>query len=82
WTLNADQRRAFNIIAHHACDIGDNVEPLRMLISGPAGSGKTQVLNALRQFFSLRGEDRRLCITSYMGIAADNVGGITLHSAL
>lgn len=53
-----------------------------MLLTGPAGSGKTQVLNALRQFFQEVFDDRCFRITSYMGIAANNVSGMTLHSAL
>jgi ATP-dependent exoDNAse (exonuclease V) alpha subunit len=53
-----------------------------MLLTGPAGSGKTQVLNALHQFFHEVFGDRCLRIMSYMGIAANNVSGMTLHSAL
>ena len=53
-----------------------------MLISGPAGSGKTRIINALRHFFVSKNEGSRLRVTSYMGIAANNVSGITLHSVL
>jgi PIF1-like helicase len=81
WTLNSDQRRAFLIVAQHAFDTVPS-SSLSMLISGPAGSGKSQVLSALRDLFSLRKESRRLRCTSYMGIAANNISGVTLHSAL
>ena len=81
WTLNDDQKRAFNIVCDHVSGYG-NKEPLRMLISGPAGSGKTRIINALRHFFVSKNEGSRLRVTSYMGIAANNVSGITLHSAL
>ena len=81
WTLNTDQKCAFMIIAEHASNsVSDS--PLSMIITGPAGSGKSQVLTALRDLFSARNESRRLRIASYMGIAANNVSGTTLHSAL
>ena len=81
WTLNSDQKCAFLIIAQHAfSSVSDT--PLTMLISGPAGSGKSQVLTAMRNLFCARNESRRLRCTSYMGIAANNISGVTLHSAL
>lgn len=57
-------------------------EPLRMYLGGPAGTGKSRVIDALKDLFSLRGEQDRLLSTSFMGIAAQNIGGMTLHSAL
>ena len=53
-----------------------------MLLAGPAGSGKTWVLNDLCQFFTLHNEDCQLHVSSFMGIAANNISGSTLHSAL
>ena len=81
WTLNRDQRRAFNIVAKHV-NSGKSEKPLTMVLSGPAGSGKSQVIKALRQLFEVRRENRRFRVASYMGIAANNVAGLTLHSAL
>ncbi|KAA1478530.1 hypothetical protein DENSPDRAFT_845650 [Dentipellis sp. KUC8613] len=37
---------------------------------------------AIREFFHRRGEDRRLRLCSYMGVAARNINGVTLHAAL
>lgn len=81
WTLNVDQKRAFNIVANHATDT-NSTAPLTMILSGPAGSGKSQVINALRHFFHARHEKRRFRVASFMGIAANNVSGLTLHAAL
>ncbi|KAG1747189.1 uncharacterized protein EDB91DRAFT_1048651 [Suillus paluster] len=49
WTLNDDQARAFKIIAEHSRL--NNSEPLRMFIGGSAGTGKSRVINALKDFF-------------------------------
>lgn len=48
-----------------------------MIIMGLAGSGKSYVINALT---SLLKEACRVC--AFFGIAANNVGGNTLHSLL
>ncbi|KAJ7207624.1 hypothetical protein GGX14DRAFT_307548, partial [Mycena pura] len=45
WTLNKEQAHAFRIIARHSLE--DRPEQLRMLLSGPGGTGKSQVINAL-----------------------------------
>lgn len=49
WSLNDEQTRAFKIIAEHSQT--NNPEPLRMFIGGPAGTGKSRVINALKDFF-------------------------------
>ncbi|KAJ3559970.1 hypothetical protein NM688_g18 [Phlebia brevispora] len=82
WTLNAEQAYAFRIIATHASRPRHEVEQLRMFLNGPGGTGKSRVINALSDFFRRRGEERRFRLASYTGIAARNVGGITLHTSL
>ncbi|KAK0229870.1 hypothetical protein EDD85DRAFT_751977, partial [Armillaria nabsnona] len=57
-------------------------EPLRMFLSGPGGTGKSTVINAIWTYFISRGQERRFRLTSYTGIAACNISGMTLHSAL
>ncbi|KAJ3898327.1 hypothetical protein F5879DRAFT_779458, partial [Lentinula edodes] len=48
--LNNEQERAFRIIAQHsACLVS---EPLQMYIGGMGGTGKSQVIRALLQFFA------------------------------
>ena len=84
WTLNPEQKRAFLIVANHAYMHSGlaTAGPLTMLLASAARSRKTWVLNALRQFFCSRRETRRLRVSSFMGIAANNIEGSTLHSAL
>ena len=53
-----------------------------MYLGGPGGTGKSRVVNALRDFFSLRNQDRRFRLAAYTGVAARNIGGATLHALL
>ncbi|RXW17049.1 hypothetical protein EST38_g8796 [Candolleomyces aberdarensis] len=80
WTLNEDQALAFRVIARHVTSPQSN--SLRMLIAGAAGTGKSRVIDALKDLFERRGEKHRYCLASFMGIAAQNIHGTTLHSAL
>ncbi|KIL63476.1 hypothetical protein M378DRAFT_79749, partial [Amanita muscaria Koide BX008] len=78
WTLNPEQQQAFKIIAEHSLFLYN--DPLRMFISGAAGTGKTTVINAVKEFFKQKGQTRRFRLASYMGIAARHISGMTLHS--
>ncbi|KAG2094427.1 uncharacterized protein F5147DRAFT_554124, partial [Suillus discolor] len=78
--LNDEQTRAFKIIAEHSRT--NNPEPLRMFIGGPAGTGKSRVIDALKDFFIKRNQTRRFRLASYMGVAARNISGMTLHASL
>lgn len=80
FTLNAEQTRAFSMIADHSCS--NNPEQLRMFLGGPGGTGKSQVINALRTFFQEKDENRRFRLASFTGVAAHNIKGTTLHAAL
>ncbi|KAI0731008.1 hypothetical protein C8Q76DRAFT_613449, partial [Earliella scabrosa] len=80
WTLNAEQRRAFTIVAEHS--LLERPEPLRMFLGGFGGTGKSRVIHALTDYFEARNQSRRLRLSSYTGIAARNIAGATLHSAL
>ena len=69
------QRLAFNIVNHH---FGTNVnQPLFMMMTGQGGSGKSFVIDSLRSLLATA-----CIVTSYFGIAAFNVEGVTLHSLL
>ncbi|KAJ3761501.1 hypothetical protein EV360DRAFT_37662, partial [Lentinula raphanica] len=75
-----EQERAFRLIAEHS--VSKHVENLRMYIGGPGGTGKSYVIASLDRFFSSTGQQRRFRLCSYTGVAANNIAGMTLHSAL
>lgn len=54
WNLNLEQERAFRIVASHSLGKGDN--SLRMFLTGPAGIGKLQVIDALKDYFKKRNQ--------------------------
>ena len=81
WTLNTEQARAFSLIASHSRQTR-SPEPMRMYLGGPGGTGKSRVIAALTDYFAQRGESRRLRLASFTGIAAKNINGTTLHTAL
>jgi hypothetical protein len=80
FNLNQEQGRAFRIVANHACD--PDLEQLKMYVGGMAGTGKSQVLRALSEFFARRKELYRLLVLAPTGSAAALLGGSTYHSAL
>ena len=80
FSLNTDQQHTFYIIANHANECSPN--PLRMYVGGEAGTGKSRLIHAVTEFFMRSGMARRLRLTSYMGVAARNIKGMTLHAAL
>jgi chromosomal replication initiation ATPase DnaA len=80
FTLNKEQARAFRIVAEHS--MKDKPSPLRMYLGGPGGTGKSRVINALKEFFDRRNQSRRFRLSSYTGVAARNISGMTLHTAL
>ena len=80
WTLNIEQRRAFKIVAEHT--LREKPEQLLMYLGGPGGTGKSRVINALRDFFDSRNKARRFRLAAYTGVVARNIGGATLHALL
>jgi hypothetical protein len=80
WTLNDEQARAFRIVAKHS--LQNKPDQLRMFLSGPGGTGKSRVIDALTDFFSQRGQSKRIRLCTFTGVAACNIKGMTLHSAL
>ncbi|KAJ3851609.1 hypothetical protein EV368DRAFT_11519, partial [Lentinula lateritia] len=78
--LNIEQERVLRLIASHMQE--NKPAPLRMFLEGPGGTGKSHVISALKVFFEQQGELRRFCLASYTGVAAQNISGMTLHSAL
>jgi Helitron helicase-like domain at N-terminus/PIF1-like helicase len=78
YNLNKEQKRAFKIVANHATS--KNPEPLHMYLGGMAGTGKSQVIKALIDFFHVRNESHRLLIVAPTGSAAALLKGSTYHS--
>ena len=76
--LNDGQRLPFAVIADHVVrSEAAPCAPLRMLVLGTAGSGKTFLVRGLK---ILLGD--RCIVLAPTGVAADNIGGCTLHSQL
>ena len=80
WNLNMEQAQAFCMIAKHSLQLRS--EPLCMYLGGPGGTGKSHIIKALQQYFDHSGQSRQLRLTSYTDVAACNISGMTLHSAL
>ena len=80
FTLNTEQAHAFQIIAEHARNKNQN--DFRMFIGGAGGTGKSRVIDALTAYFASQHQTRRLRLTAFTGVAAQNIRGMTLHSAL
>jgi hypothetical protein len=79
YALNSEQERAFRIVATHAIDTSSL--QLCMYIGGMAGTGKSQIIQCLAEFFRLRNQSYRLVVTAPTGSAAALIGGSTYHSA-
>ena len=78
--MNKEQERAFRIVANHA--VSPQSEQLKMYLGGMGGTGKSQVIKALKQFFEQRQESYRFTILGPTGTSAALLGGSTYHSFL
>ena len=76
--LNRGQGFIYRVVEDHRNRLHcEPTQPLRMLVAGTAGSGKTTLISALKQ---LIGDE---CIVlAPTGVAADNIGGSTYHSKI
>jgi Cdc6-like AAA superfamily ATPase len=56
--LNEGQRRAYDIITRHLFDTlsGKRPEPLRMILYGEGGTGKSKVIQTVTEAFKQAGE--------------------------
>ncbi|CAC5388042.1 unnamed protein product [Mytilus coruscus] len=84
--MNNDQKFAFNIVMktiQNYTNKSDQFEPLRMIVSGTAGSGKSFLIKclvkAIRNAFLSNKSVQVLCPT---GNSANIISGVTLHSFL
>ncbi len=76
---NAEQLRAFEIVAEHVCFGGPQ---LRMYIGGVGGTGKSHVVHAILRLFVLLGRRNQVLVSAPTGAAAILIGGYTIHSLL
>jgi PIF1-like helicase len=75
--LNSEQERAFRIIANHSSS--PCIEQLKLYLGGMAGTGKSQVIKALMDFFTVMKESHRFVVLGPTGTAAAQQNGSTYH---
>ena len=80
--LRYDQFRAYDIITGHLQETlaGRNPPPLRMLIHGEPGTGKSKVIQTTTEHFICRAAKHMLMKSAYTGVASSIIDGKTTHS--
>ncbi|CAG8641197.1 7999_t:CDS:2 [Cetraspora pellucida] len=88
-TLNDNQIKIFKRLEtyYNIIITGSNIEPLRIIIMGTAGTGKSYLINAIRQLLqemAIRNgvESSPIIVLAPTGVTAFNIHGTTIHSAL
>ena len=71
------QKLAYDIVKTYSDDISSEKEQLCLIINGVAGTGKSYLINAIRNLLQ-----SKCAVTATTGKAAYNIRGITLHSLL
>ena len=82
--LESQQRNAFDILERHACSDPATTDPLYLFVTGPGGTGKSDVLHCMAQSIGRTQEHafHSFAIGSFTGTASYLIGGRTLHSLL
>jgi ATP-dependent DNA helicase PIF1 len=80
-SLNVDQKCIVDSVVSHVCD-GD--EPIRLLVSGQGGTGKSRIIDVLNRLVSMKMSTNSLpvVIAAPTGLSAHNIGGTTIHRLL
>lgn len=73
--LQGKQLATYNLVKDHLH--GNQTTPLRMVVSGTAGTGKSYLIHCLRLLLQTK-----VRVVAPTGVAAFHVGGHTLHSLL
>jgi len=79
--LDQEQYRAFDVICQHL-DLtlsGHSPQPLRMIMYGAGGTGKSRVIQTVTKMFRERGVSLLLIKAAYTGIAASLIKGKMTH---
>ncbi|CAB3985549.1 ATP-dependent DNA helicase PIF1 [Paramuricea clavata] len=71
------QKLAYNIVKSHFDDTLFEKEPLCLIINGVAGTGKSYLINAIRNLLQ-----SKCAVAATTGKAAFNIRGVTVHSLL
>src|SRR6266496_4311680 len=85
--LNEKQKRIFKRIEKHYNDtiLKHRVEPLRIIVMGTAGTGKSYLIKAIRErLHTMAGKEGKspVLVIAPTGVAAFNINGSTIHSTL
>ncbi|KAF6740943.1 hypothetical protein DFP72DRAFT_863845 [Ephemerocybe angulata] len=77
YPLNSDQNEAFQNVVEQVRKTTRNVpvEPLRMILAGAAGTGKSTVISAVTALFTLLNRAYNIRVCAYTGVAANNIDG-------
>lgn len=81
--LKTDQLRAYQIITWHLEETlaERHPPPLRLIVNGEGGTGKSKLIEAVTDYFASRGCRHLLVKMAYTGIAASHIQGVTCHAA-
>ncbi|KAJ3925993.1 MAG: hypothetical protein NXY57DRAFT_906339 [Lentinula lateritia] len=79
--LTEDQRWAYEIVVWHLDQTltGKHPPPLRMILYGEGGTGKSRVIQTITEAFGRRNMKGLLLKGEYTGVAASLIDGKTLH---
>lgn len=75
--LQGKQLQVYNQVLYHSRAQHQSYEPLRIIVSGTAGTGKSYLIGCLTKLLQ-----SAVTIMAPIGVAAFNVHGYTLHSLL
>ena len=79
--LSKTQRKAYDIVHRHTFGNSQH-EQMLLIVVGTAGTGKSFLINAIRQLYYQRNCSQSLKVTAPTGIAASNIYGCTVYSLL
>ncbi|TFK18733.1 hypothetical protein FA15DRAFT_561661, partial [Coprinopsis marcescibilis] len=86
FNFNPQQQIAYDIIVNHFTRRHLNADPdeppLRMLMTGPGGTGKTYVVRAVKQMMMSHNAAHRIRFLAPTGSAAALIDGMTIHKGL